>query len=76
MNEDSIFMVNVEQYLLRSRLKRLPKTGLYCLFFMYMSFEYEKKKPKLTTNVAVGNLGHRTIFTRIKDFKYFSTTKI
>ena len=44
MNEDSIFMVNVEQYLLRSRLKGLPKTGLNCLFFMYMSFEDEKKK--------------------------------
>ena len=33
MNEDSIFMVNVDQYLLRSRWKRLPKTCLYCLFF-------------------------------------------
>ena len=52
MNEDSIFMVNVEQYLLRYRLKRLPKTGLYCLFFMYMSFEDEKKKPKFTTDAA------------------------
>ena len=54
MNEDSISMVNAEQYLLRCRLKRLPKTGLYYLpvFFMYMSFEDEKKKPNFTTNAA------------------------
>ena len=33
-------MVNFEQYLLRSRSKRLPKT---CLFFMYVSFGLRKK---------------------------------
>ena len=43
MNEDSILMVNVEQYLLHSRWKRLSKTCLYCLFFMYIGFEDEKK---------------------------------
>ena len=50
MSENSIFMVNVEQYLLRSRWKRLPKTK-YCLFFMHMSFE--GKKPKFTASAAL-----------------------
>ena len=44
MRDDSIFIVNVEQYVLRSRRKRLPKTGLNCLFFMYVSFVEMKKK--------------------------------
>ena len=43
MSGDSIFMVNVEKYFLRSRWKRLPKTCLHCLFFMYTSVEDEKK---------------------------------
>ena len=44
MSEDSISIMNVEQYLLRSRRKRLPKTRLCCLFFMYISFGDEKKR--------------------------------
>ena len=44
MREDKMFMVNVDQYLLRYRWIRLLKTCLYCLLFMYMSFEEEKWK--------------------------------
>ena len=40
MSEDSIFIV-------RSRWKRLPKTHLYCLFFMSVSFGDKKKRRKL-----------------------------
>ena len=55
MREDSIFIVNVEQYVLRSRRKRLPKTGLICLFFMYVSFVEMKKRPiKFTANAVSG----------------------
>ena len=43
MSEDSIFMLNVEQYLLHSRWNRLPKTCLYCLIFKYICFGDEKK---------------------------------
>ena len=41
--EDSISIMNVEQYWLRSRRKRPPKARLYCLFFMYIRFERRKK---------------------------------
>ena len=46
MSEDSIFMVNVEQYLMRSRYKkkRLSKTCLYFLVSVYLSFGDEKKR--------------------------------
>ena len=51
-SEISIFMVNVEQYLWHCRWKRLPKTCSHFLFFMYMSFEDEEKKPN-TANAAL-----------------------
>ena len=44
MSDDSIFIVKVEQYLLRSKRKSLKKTRLYCLLFMYVSVEDEKKR--------------------------------
>ena len=66
MSEDSIFIVNVEQYLLCSRRKRLPKTCLYCLFFMYISFEDEKKK-KFTANA---NFIYKTITMYMHSPKY------
>ena len=43
ISKDFIFIVIVEQYLLRSRRKWLPKTCLHSLFFMYVSFGEEKK---------------------------------
>ena len=43
MNENSIFIMNVEHLLLRSRRKILLKTSLYCLFFVYVSFGEDKK---------------------------------
>ena len=47
MSEDSIFIVNVDHLLLRSRRKILPKTcNLYCLFYVYVSFGEEKKQKK------------------------------
>ena len=42
MNE-WIFIMNVEQYLLSSRGKRLPETRLFWLFFMYRKLEMRKK---------------------------------
>ena len=53
MSEDSISIMNVEQYLLRFRRKRLRKTRLCCLFFMYISFGDEKKETKFTANAAL-----------------------
>ena len=41
-SEDLRFMVNDEQYLLRSGWKKIHKTYIYDLFFMYMSFAVEK----------------------------------
>ena len=41
MSEDSISIMKVEQYLLRSKT---PETRLCCLFFMYISFGDEKKR--------------------------------
>ena len=48
MGKNSISMVNVEQYWLHSRWKRLTETCLQCLFFMYMSFD-----DKNTANAAI-----------------------
>ena len=42
MSEDSIFIENV-----LSRWKNAPKTRLYCIFFVYLSFGEEKKKTKM-----------------------------
>ena len=49
---DSIYIIN-EQYVLSSRRKRLPRTCLYCYFFMYISFGYAKKKQKFTAKAAL-----------------------
>ena len=51
-SEDSIFMVNVEQYLLHSRWKKLPKTNLYCFNFHVHKFWRWEKKKKFTAYVA------------------------
>ena len=42
--EVSIFIMNVEQYLLRSRRKRVPQTRLYCLFSCTEGLKRRKKK--------------------------------
>ena len=52
-SEDSIFIVNVEQYLLRSRQKRPSRTCFYCLFFLYISFGEEEKKMIFIVNSAL-----------------------
>ena len=44
MSEVSIIIMNVEEHLLRSRRKRLPKTHLYCLNFMCISLGDEEIK--------------------------------
>ena len=41
--------MNVEEHLLRSRRKRLPKTHLYCLNFMCISLGDEE----ITADVAL-----------------------
>ena len=43
LSENSIFIMNVEQYLLRFSRKRLPETRLDCFFFMHIRFGDEKK---------------------------------
>ena len=48
MNEDSIFIMNVEHLLLRSRRKILLKTHLYCLFFRVCKFWRGEKKDENT----------------------------
>ena len=52
INEDSIFMVNIDKYLLRSRWKILPKTCLYCLFLCTWVLKLRNKIPKFTANAA------------------------
>ena len=48
MSEDSIFIVKVEQYLLRSKRKSLKKTRLYSLLFMYMYVSVGEEKKRQT----------------------------
>ena len=50
MNE---WRFNVYREWLHSIWKILPKTRLYCLFFVYVSFGEEKKKTKNTANAAL-----------------------
>ena len=47
------FKIYHECWTLRFRRKRLPKTRIYCLFFMYKFWRREKKTPKFTGNAAL-----------------------
>ena len=42
MSEDSVFIANIEHYIVCSRRKRLPKTYSYCIFHMYVSKRRKK----------------------------------
>ena len=52
MSEDSIFMVNVEQYFVHSRWKRLAKTCLYMywVFSCTLVLKMRKNTPEYTAN--------------------------
>ena len=34
-------------------MKKFPKKGLYCFFFMYVSYGEENKKDRITANAAL-----------------------